>query len=67
MKASIFWDMTPCSPLKVNRPPSSTPKNKPSKQPATRNYQAGSTCCLLHTGFLIGFFFIPENGSDMFL
>jgi hypothetical protein len=40
-KSSTFWDMTPCTPLKVNRrfggdmtPPSSGSKNKPNKQPS---------------------------------
>jgi hypothetical protein len=37
---TIFWDIPPCSPLKVNRylggtsPPSSGSKNKQSKKPA---------------------------------
>jgi hypothetical protein len=40
MKSTIFWDITPCSPLKVNwrfggtSPPSSGSKNRPSKKPA---------------------------------
>jgi hypothetical protein len=27
----------------------------------------GSACHLLHAGFLLGLFFDPEDGSDMFL
>jgi hypothetical protein len=40
LKSNIFWDITPCSPLKMNRrfgetsPPSSGSKNNPSKNPA---------------------------------
>jgi hypothetical protein len=41
MKSSIFWDITPCSPLTSQLmfrrsipPPSSGSKNKPSKEPA---------------------------------
>jgi hypothetical protein len=41
-KNFIFWDITPCSSLKVNRrfgrniiPPSSGSQNKPSKNPAS--------------------------------
>jgi hypothetical protein len=39
----IFWDITPCSPLKV-----------------------GSACHLFHTGLLLGLFFDPAYGGDMF-
>jgi hypothetical protein len=28
--------------------------------------QTGSACCLLHAGFLLGLFFNPEDGGDMF-
>jgi hypothetical protein len=45
MKNTILWDITPCSPLKVNL--------------------LLATC--LHAGFLLGLFFGPENGGDMFL
>jgi hypothetical protein len=27
----------------------------------------GSACYLLHAGFLVGLFFNPEDGGDMFL
>jgi hypothetical protein len=41
-------------------PPSSEPKNKPSKKPAKL------ATCFTMVSFL-GLFFDPENGSDMFL
>jgi hypothetical protein len=42
MKSIIFWDITPCSPLKAEL----------------------STC--FQAGFLLGLFFDPEDGGDMF-
>jgi hypothetical protein len=27
----------------------------------------GSACCQLRAGFLVGYFFNPENGGNMFL
>jgi hypothetical protein len=65
-KSTVSWDITPCSQLKVNRrfernisPPSSGSKNKASKQALLATYY--------HAGFLLGLFFDPENGGDMFL
>jgi hypothetical protein len=62
MKSSVFWDITLCSPLsqpiirKNMSPPSSGLKSKPS-----------FACHLLHAGFLLGVFFNPEDGGNMFL
>jgi hypothetical protein len=47
---SVFLDIKPCSPLKVNRRFGGT---------------LGSACYLLHVGFLLGFLFEYEDG-DMF-
>jgi hypothetical protein len=41
MKGTIFWNITPCSPLKINR--------------------------RFVGGFLLGLFFDPEDGGDIFL
>jgi hypothetical protein len=52
MMSSISWITTPCSPLKVNQ------------------YFGGTchrACYLLHAGFLLGSFFDPEDGGEMFL
>jgi hypothetical protein len=62
-KGTIFWDITPCSPLKANRrfgetSPSSRSKNKPARALFV-------TC--FYAGFLLGLFFNPEDGRDMFL
>jgi hypothetical protein len=53
MKSSIFWDITPCSPLKVNR--------------CFRRTSRASACYLPHVGFLLGVFFNPEDGGNMLL
>jgi hypothetical protein len=51
-RSSIFWDITRCSPLEVNR-------------------NEGTSRSLLvtwfHAGLLLGLFFDPEDGSNMFL
>jgi hypothetical protein len=51
MKSTIFWDITLCSLLKVNC------------QVASRSLLATS----VHAGVLLGLFFDPEDGGDMFL
>jgi hypothetical protein len=35
--------------------------------PSRKQHEAGFVCCLLHSGFLLGLFFNPENGGDMLL
>jgi hypothetical protein len=53
----VFWDITPCSPLKVNRRFGGT----------YRLHLQGrallATC--FHAGFLLGIFFDPEDGDDV--
>jgi hypothetical protein len=63
--SSVFWDITPCSLLIINRrfgrasPPYSLLMNKPSKKPARgRGKQSWSPARL---------FFDPEDGGDVFL
>jgi hypothetical protein len=59
MKISIFWDITPCSPLKVNRLFGGTGllhlKGRRISQ-ARNQHDAGSRL-----------FFDPEDGSNMFI
>jgi hypothetical protein len=50
-------------------PPLSGLKSKPSKLQETNMKQVAgeaSDFCLTHVGFLLGFFFNPENGGSMF-
>jgi hypothetical protein len=59
LKSSIFWDITPCNPFKVNRRFRATYRLHPQGlrigQLETRVKQVVST------------FFDPEDGGDMFL
>jgi hypothetical protein len=64
MKSTLFWDLMPCSPLKVNRRfggtwlPYSDSRNKPARNQSEVRWQAE---------FLHGLFFDIEDGGDMFL
>jgi hypothetical protein len=51
MKSFVSWGITPCNPLKVNRHFGGTE----------------AACHLFDAGFLLGLFFDPEDGGDMFL
>jgi hypothetical protein len=51
LKGSIFWDITSCNPLKVNRRFGGT---------------CAISCYLLHAGFLLEWFYNPEDGGDIF-
>jgi hypothetical protein len=52
MKSTIFWVITPCSPVKVNRRFGGT-------------YRLLAAC--FHSVFLLDLFFDPEEGGDKFL
>jgi hypothetical protein len=53
LKISIFWDITPCTPFEI-------------QQPFRRNKQSLLATCF-QTDFLLGLFFILEDGGDIFL
>jgi hypothetical protein len=55
MKISVFWDMTPCSPLKVNLSVTSIFRVE-----EYANKGTSSVRYLLHTGFVLGLFFDSE-------
>jgi hypothetical protein len=52
MKSSVFWEITPCIPLKSTD--------------VLGEHVTGLATCF-HTGFMLGLFFDPEDGGDMFL
>jgi hypothetical protein len=62
----IFWDITPCSPLKINRHSSGTCRlhlQGRSIIQAINQHEGWST----KSGFLRSFFFEPDDGCNIFL
>jgi hypothetical protein len=71
MKISIIWDITPCSPLKVNRRFGGTCRlhlqgRRICRARDQREGRWQAELCF-HAGFLLSIFFDPEDGGDMFL
>jgi hypothetical protein len=69
MKNTMFWDITPCSLLKVNGRFGGTYRlhlqgRKISRARNERESRALFAACF-HAGFLLGLFFGPEDGGDM--
>jgi hypothetical protein len=66
-KSSIFWDITPCSPLKANRCFGGTHRLHHQRWSISwaRNKQDLATC--FQAGFLLSLFFRPEYEGDMLL
>jgi hypothetical protein len=67
MKSTIFWDITPCSPLKVNRRFGGMYRLHLQGRRISRgrNQHALLVTCF-HADFLLSLFFDPEDGGDMF-
>jgi hypothetical protein len=73
VKSSVFWDITPCSPLKIKAinprtvpPPSSGSKNEAGcklREPASRSSRL---YYLLYAGFLIDLPFSPADEGGVF-
>jgi hypothetical protein len=72
MKSSSFWDITPCSPLKVNRRFGGTCclHLQGRRIKARKRYEAVSkyrTAEIAISFWFLGLFFDPEDGGDMYL
>jgi hypothetical protein len=70
MKSSIFWDITPCSPLNVNRRFGGTCRFRllgRRESQARISVKSGGKQHYFHAGFLLGLFLEPEDGRNMFL
>jgi hypothetical protein len=68
IKSSILWDITPCSPLKVNRRFGETYRlHLLGRRISQTRKKQKSACFLLPAGILFALFLDPEDGGDMFL
>jgi hypothetical protein len=68
LKSSIFWDITPCSPLKVNQYFEEKfrlhPQGRRISQAKAPGIKPGGK---QSSDFLLGLFFDSEDGGEMFL
>jgi hypothetical protein len=69
LKSSIFWDIMPCSPLKIKQRFGGTCcLHLQGRRISQARIQYESRChSERHACFLLGLFFDPENGGDTFL
>jgi hypothetical protein len=62
-RSSIFWDITPYSPLKINR----RFGGRCRKKPENTGSKKASACYLIPAGFLLGLLFDSEDGGEIIL
>jgi hypothetical protein len=71
MKSSVFWDIPPCSPLKVDRRFGGTYRlyHQGRRMNQARNRRGNSSLLVtcFHAAFLFDLFLDPEDGDDMIL
>jgi hypothetical protein len=68
MNSTIFWDITPCSPLKFNRRFGETYRLhlQCRKMSRARNQRESRWQAENSAGFFLSLFFDTEDGGDMF-
>jgi hypothetical protein len=66
MKSSAFWNITPFSPMKVNRYFGGTYRLNLQGRKVRNQHEEGSSQ-KLHAIIFFGLLFSPEDGGDMFL
>jgi hypothetical protein len=70
MKSYIFWDIMPCSHLKINGRFGGKYRLQLQDgriNQARNQHETVSAWCLFRVGFLLVLFFDPEDGGGMFL
>jgi hypothetical protein len=70
MESTIVRDITPCSALSANRRLAGTYRlhlQVKKKSSATNQRESRWPATCFHAGFLLGLFFDPADGGDMFL
>jgi hypothetical protein len=67
MKSTLFWDITPCSPVHVNRRFGETYRLHIQGRRISRARNQRKSRRFFHAGILLRLFFDPEDGGDIFL
>jgi hypothetical protein len=65
MKSCIFWDMTPCSPLKIDVSEEHIAYIFRAEEQTEQ--ETSSACYLCQVGFLLGLLFDPDDDGEIFL
>jgi hypothetical protein len=69
LKSSVFWDIIPCSLMKVNghfRGTHYLHNQWASQEHSIKQAELCSTCCLFQACFLLGLCYDPEGGGGIF-
>jgi hypothetical protein len=67
MMGTIFWDITPCNPLKADQRFGGTDRLHLQGQRISRARYQRESKCQAEPGAILGLFFDPEDSGDIFL